>query len=108
MSFIYKEAKMNYKNEMRSLGGSDYATLIMVGCRGDDGLVCEPLCFGADGEYKVYIVRDDSVPSHYKIVSIFNHWLKIYDDDGRVFDMSGWEIRVYRAGDFGCVVQILD
>ena len=37
----------------------------------------------------------------------FKAWLKIYDDEGLTEDYSADKIRVYRAGDFGCIIQLL-
>jgi len=100
----------SYKDfEQAHIGGSDVAALIMVGCRGEEGLKTEALDFGEDGCYKAYIVESEDVEigSHYKQVAIFNHWLKIYDDNRLTFYMYAREFRVYRAGAFGCIIQII-
>lgn len=101
----------NYKDfEKTFIGGSDIATLIMVGCRDDGGgLVTEPLRFGGDGSYYAYIVEGEDVQigSHYRLVATFNHWLKIYDDDERVYSDDAKEFRIYRAGDYGVILQVI-
>lgn len=91
-----------------SIGQSDIAALILVGCRNEEGVVSEPLHFGEDGEYHAYIIDCEEVEigSHYKKVAIFHHWLKIYDDDSRVFYRLAREINIYRAGDFGCIIEL--
>lgn len=99
----------NYKEyEKQLIGGSDVAALILVGC-GDNGLKTEILDFGEDGVYFAYIVEgnDVEIGDHYKKVATFNHWLKIYDDQGRTFYEYGREFNIYRAGDFGCIIQVI-
>ncbi len=99
----------NYKDcKVVDLGYSDMATLIMVG-GSDKGLKLKPLYFGSDGRYPVYIVEEEDVEigSHYKKVETFKYWLKIYDDEENTFRINGTEINVYRAGDFGCIIQII-
>ena len=100
---------MEYKKQKISLGGSDYATLIMVGCRGEEGLKTEPLYYGEDGEYSAWLVTSEDVviPEHYKLKATFNYWLKVYDDDGLTADLSGKTIEVYRAGEFGTLIRII-
>jgi hypothetical protein len=40
----------NYKDFKKTfIGGSDIATLILVGCRNEEGFATEPLHFGEDG-----------------------------------------------------------
>ena len=100
----------NYKDfEQEYIGESDIATLILVGCRGEEGLKTEQLHFGEDGCYRAYIITEPDVVigSHYKKAATFNHWLKIYDDDEKTFEKHAKEINIYRAGDFGCIIQII-
>lgn len=90
------------------IGGSDVATLIMVGCS-ENGLITEALNFGEDGDYSAYIVTEDvEIESHYAKAATFNHWLKIYDDDGLAYRVDAKEINVYRAGKFGCIIQTIN
>jgi hypothetical protein len=51
---IYKECERKY------IGGSDIDALILVGCRGEEGLVTEPLNFGEDRAYSAYIVDGET------------------------------------------------
>lgn len=102
----YKDFEKTY------IGGSDIASLVLVGYRANEGLKTEPLYFGEDGSYSAYIVEQTEnekikIESHYKKIATFNHWLKIYDDDGKTFDRRGKEINIYRAGEFGCIIQII-
>ena len=99
----------NYKNKSIDLGISDYATLILVGCRKDEGLKTESLLFGEDGSYSAWLVDDETVaiPDHYKLVATFNGWLKVYDDDGLTAYLKSKTIEIYRAGSFGVLVRII-
>lgn len=100
----------NYKDyEEKYIGSSDISSLIMVGCRVTEGLVMEPLHFGSDGSYSAYVVDSDAeIGQHYTLVASFDHWLKIYDDQGLTYSVRGRIIRVYRAGNFGCIIKIYD
>jgi hypothetical protein len=94
------------------IGCSDIASLIMVGCRGREGLKTEALRFGEDGCYKAYVIHqaedeEIKIESHYTKVATFNHWLKLYDDDGLTFKTTAKEINIYRGGDFGCIIQVI-
>lgn len=98
--------------EKKFIGISDIALLVMVGCRENEGLKAEPLRFGEDGCYNAYIVyqtenEEIKIESHYNKVATFNHWLKIYDDEGLIFKENAREINIYRAGQFGCIIQII-
>ena len=95
----YKDFEKTY------IGSSDIAALIVVGCRDNEGLKTESLHFCEDGSYSAYIIEQTEneeikIESHYTKVATFNHWLKIYDDDGKTFDCRGKEINIYRAGEF--------
>ena len=101
----------SYKEfEQICIGGSDIATLILVGRYQEDGLKTQPLHFGEDGIYRAYLVygSDVEIGSHYKKVATFNHWLKIYDDDEKTYEITAKEINIYRAGVFGCIIQIIN
>lgn len=54
------------------------------------------------------IATEIVIGSHYRKVASFSHWLKIYDDNELVTEYSASEINVYRAGEYGCVIQLLD
>ncbi len=91
------------------VGESDIASLILVGCYKEDELKTQVLNFGGDGTYGAYIVTDTDaeIGNHYKKVATFNHWLKIYDDNEKTYEVRAKEITIYRAGDFGCIIQII-
>lgn len=103
---------MYYKDyEKRSIGGSDIATVILVGYKSDaeNGLFLYPLDFGIDGEYDAYIVDGNAeIGEHYKEVACFESWLKIYDDTGLACHFSGRKIKVFRAASMGCIIQVID
>lgn len=90
------------------IGSSDIASLILVGCD-SNGLNVKELHFGGDGSYDAYVIDDNvkEVPDHYYKVAEFDSWLKIYDDEGLVSKFNGKKIIVYRAADFGCIIQIV-
>lgn len=98
------------------IGCSDIASLIFVGIRPDeeetpelDHLKTLPLHFGGDRGYSAYTVDADAeIPLHYVLVASFKHWLKVYDDDSLVAKLSADRINVYRAGEYGCIIQLID
>lgn len=68
-----------------------------------------PLHFGEDGTYHAYIVHGTcDIPLHYAEVAQFKDKIDIIDDDGFVTCYEANVIRVYRAGEFGCIIQLLD
>lgn len=94
------------------IGGSDVASLIMMGLK-ETGRSLEFLNFGEDGEYYAYLIhRKENEPveigEHYKKVATFTNWLKIYDDYESTLDIKGRVINVYRAGEFGCIIEVID
>lgn len=93
--------------EKRFIGSSDIAALILVGCD-ENGLKTSTLDFCEDGSYMAYVVDEDAeIGAHYKKVANFKHWLKIYDDDELTYRINAQEINIYRAGDFGCIIQTI-
>lgn len=104
----------SYKEYDREfIGDSDIAALIFVGTT-KDGLKANILNFGSDGRYNAYIVDENAkIGDHYTLEmefetsSGFRAWLKIYDDVGLMADYKADKIRVYRAGDFGCIIQLI-
>lgn len=92
-----------------NMGHSDIAALVLVGFKESDGAVSELLNFGSDGSYKTYIVSEDTViPEHYKKITTFNKWLKVYDDEQRIIEFRAKKINIYRAGNFGMIVQLIE
>lgn len=99
-----------------SLGYSDIATLIVVGCRAwHDGksscLKLDEIHYGGDDFYDAYLVTDKDVEigNHYKKVFECESWLKIYDDDTCVFksDYQYNRFEIYRAENFGTIIRCL-
>lgn len=100
-----------YKNfEKQYIGDSDVACLIASGC-GDGGVKSEVIRFGGDNSYHAYIVRgkDVEIGSHYRLVASFRTWINIYDDQGLTFTLHEYDstINVYRAGEYGCIIQVI-
>ena len=91
----------NYKENRIFIGGSDIASLVVA--TPDD---VRYMNFGEDGSYYAWYVDDPEVevPSHYHLVVTADSWLKIYDDNGLVFDKRG-DFEVYRAGEMGCLIR---
>lgn len=104
------EVKKSYKSRLPEfIGASDIASLTVRA-----GEFIGALDFGEDGSYSAYIVEDaaNAIPNYYAcIFEGVANWLTIYDDNGKSFSKSFdnlKNIKIYRAGDFGCVIQILD
>lgn len=94
--------------QKQPIGVSDIACLICIGYL-DGRLNLTLLEFGEDGNYSAYIVNEDAeIGAHYHKALEFDHWLKIYDDNGVVAKFSGEKIIIYRAGDFGCIIQVVN
>lgn len=83
----------------------------MVGCSEEThtGLQAVVLSFVSDGAYSAYVVDSDAeIGSHYSKVATFNSWMKIYDDDSMVCRFEGKKINIFRSGNFGCIVQVMN
>lgn len=98
---------VGYKSFLtKSIGSSDYAALIAVGC-GAGGLTSRIINFGGDGDYDAYIVPEEAeVGEHYKAVAEFENWVRIYDDTSMSAKFEGSKITIYRAGKFGCIIKV--
>lgn len=99
-----------YKDfEKKYIGSSDIAVLTLVGSNENEEINAKLLHFGEAGDYAAYIVTgaDVEIGKHYKKVLTFNKWLKIYDDDEMILQINVKEIRIYRAGELGCIIQII-
>lgn len=94
----------NYKEcEKMFIGASSIASLTLRMPR-----QVEMLNFGSDGAYHAYICDfDTNIPSHYKkVLEVKTPWMKIYDDEGLVAEVSSAKkICIYRAGEFGVIIQ---
>lgn len=103
----------NYKEyEKEFIGYSDIATLILVGfsesTMDNSGVRTLPLKFGGDGNYYAYIVdKDTEIPEHYDLKCVFDSWMKVYDDVELVKTFKASKIFIYRAGDMGCIIQLV-
>lgn len=92
-----------------SLGGSDIAVLTFTGYTEKNGLVAKVLNFGSDGSYNAYLVDENAeIGNHYELVLKFDSWVNVYDDMGVVEQFKADHIKVYRAGDFGCIIQLIN
>ena len=86
-----------------SLGSSDIASLVLRDSRG-----VRELRFGEDGTYSAYLVDAEcDIPDYYTLEAECRVWLSVYDDNTKTFEIQnpGKMIRVYRAGEFGCIIQ---
>lgn len=67
-----------------------------------------PLWFGQDGTYSAYIVDEYAeIGAHYQRVFVGRDWVRIYDDTELTASFIGRLIKVYRAGEFGCIIQVI-
>lgn len=99
---------MEYKKTIVYLGGSDIASLTLRGCNQNENYhISHVLRFGGDGSYHGYFVSDENVeiPEHYKLDFECENWLWIYDDQVKVLSVEAKSIKVYRAGDYGVIIQ---
>lgn len=88
-----------------SLGSSDIASIVL---RAPEG-ICE-LKFGGDRTYSAYLVDAEcKVPDYYRLEWTCKSWLWIYDDHTKTQELHnhGRAIRVYTAGEYGCIIQLL-
>lgn len=103
------ERGKSYKDfEKEYIGSSDIASLILAG-HSRWGLKLHDLHFGIDDSYQAYIVNGEcEIGEHYRFEAEFYTWLNIYDDDELVKEFRADIIRVYRAGEHGCIIQLLN
>lgn len=103
-----KKMKSYKEYPKKCLGGSDYAALTMAGCKENTGLTSAILHFGEDGIYDAYFVDENAeIGDHYELIATFNYYMKIYDDYNLTTSLSGSTINIYRAGDYGCIIQVI-
>lgn len=102
---ILAEAKSYKDYKKQHLGESDISALV---ARFGDGDTTE-IKFGGDGSYSAYIVDESAdIGGHYEIVAQGEFWLWIYDDSERMATFRADKIIVYRAGDMGCIIQLIN
>lgn len=96
--------KQSHREYLRvSLGGSDISSVILRDAQG-----VRELRFGEDGTYSAYLVDAEcEVPDCYTLEAECKSWISVYDDDTKTFELQnpGSVIRVYRSGEFGCIIQ---
>lgn len=86
------------------LGCSDKAMLKVVGENREDVIY-----FGEDGNYKAYLVdKNAEIGDHYKPYPDFHNNAAVYDDNTLVAIFEADIIRIYTAGNFGCIVQLIN
>jgi len=82
------------------IGGSDGACLILASYQ-----KLQDLYFGEDNDYKAWFVDEViELPHHYKKEFECDNWVKIYDDVERVIEINAEHIKIYRAGEMGCLI----
>lgn len=100
----------SYKSYARAeLGFSDVASLVLRAMDANGGQKAGIVGFGGDGRYFAYIVDEGAkIGEHYDLVFQGRVWLDVYDDARKVAGFRGDAICVYRAGGFGCIIQVID
>lgn len=69
------------------------------------------LTFGGDDTYFAYICDENAeIGAHYHLVFEGETWITIFDDNELTFDFHdyGSKIKVYRGGEYGCILQFLN
>lgn len=91
------------------IGSSDRAMLTLTGLDSDNKEFLYELAFGEDNTYNAYIAYENTdIGEHYKKVVEFFSYMEISDDDGFVTEYKADKICVYRAGEMGCVIQLIN
>lgn len=86
------------------LGCSDIASLIVVTCDCKRGMESNILKMGSDGDYFAYLCNNAEIGEHYTKKYECAGWLTIYDDNKKMFNQFG-KFEIYRAGDFGIIIN---
>jgi hypothetical protein len=67
------------------------------------------LRFKTSGVFQAYVVDENAdIAEHYKLIHSGTHWVRIYDDTSLSFSAAADSILIYRAGDQGCVIQLIN
>ena len=91
------------------IGSSDIATLTVVALREDGEPLAQTLDFDIDSNYFAYLVDGEAkIGDHYKLVQCCKFWMKVFDDQELTLDLHSPTIKVYRAGECGCIIQTLE
>lgn len=98
----------NYKDfNKQYIGFSDIASLVLVGF-GENDVETQLLHFGRDGAYDAYVVDGETeIGAHYELVASFSSWTRVYDDSSLCLNLSGEKINFFRAGEMGCIIQVI-
>lgn len=98
----------SYKNYSQEyIGSSDVAALTAIGFGGHE-VAAKVVSFGGDDAYMAYIVDEDAaIGDHYSEVARFKSWAKIVDDSEIQQKYYADEIVIYRAGGYGCIIQLI-
>lgn len=68
------------------------------------------LDFGSSSSYYAYICNEDTaIGAHYRLVGELTDEIRIFDDvlGESMFAAKANKIRIWRAGAFGCITQLL-
>ena len=102
MKKTYKDYKKIY------IGESDRAELTLRFFNNEQKAIDhQGLHFGSDGAYDAYLIIDENVdiPEHYKLVFESNSpWLEVIDDMNIITFNNIENLKIYRAGDYGCII----
>lgn len=67
------------------------------------------LHFGEMGPAHAYVVDENAeIGDHYKLIHAGRYCVKIFDDNGLTFEACADSILIYRAGNGGCVIQLIN
>lgn len=104
MKKTYKDYKKIY------IGESDRAELTLRFFNFEKKAIDhQGLHFGGDNAYSAYLIIDENVeiPKHYNLV--FENktpWLDIIDDTSVITFNNIENLKIYRAGDYGCIIYL--
>ena len=98
--------KKYYKDyNIEVLGSSDSARLKIIDSVGGISYIN----FNADGGYNAYIVDENAeIGAHYKLINTYHDYIVVCDDMGISNVFKAYMIKIYRAGNFGCIVQLIN
>lgn len=104
-----KNYNLDYSREY--IGASDISHLTFFGMDESDEhnrYKRKVIYFAGDGEYFAYIADEEcGIPEHYNKEAEFDNWLRIYDNDICTRNFHAKKINVYRAGGYGCIIQLI-
>lgn len=96
--------KKHYKDNVVYLGYSDISTIQVVGLVNN-----VKVKFAEDGSYRAYIVEQDGsieIPAHYKKIGGVLGKALILDDSLNPSYIDCDLLRIYRAGSYGCILEV--